>query len=358
MVRYEKIWEKLRRREPEATTALLFFQNTMFATADVVVTPAPIHLDEGLVPWCYSKPVGYYEALADRHGEFQLPWYWGPLAGSKSSDWIARAALDTIEQHRPTLTCVYLPHLDYNTQRFGPNSPQAHDDLRQMDRIVAGLLDGLERSGLRDETAVVVLGEYAMADVSRPVLLNRALREQGLLAVRTIGGREYLDLELSTAFAMVDHQVAHIYVKSGQLERVRAVLAAVDGVERLVDREEQVELQIDHPGSGELIAIAEPDAWFAYYWWLDDDLAPPYAREIDIHRKPAYDPCELFFDPVTKGIPLEPKRIRGSHGRPVDSAAGCPALIVSGPETSMVVQDRIHMADVPGVLLGLLGHDR
>jgi predicted AlkP superfamily pyrophosphatase or phosphodiesterase len=310
------------------------------------------------VPWCYSKPVGYYEALAQRHGEFQLPWYWGPLAGSKASEWIARAALDTIEQHRPTLTCVYLPHLDYNTQRFGPSSPQALEDLRQMDRIVAELLDGLDRSGLRDETAVVVLTEYAMTEVSRPVLLNRALREQSLVEVRTIGGHEYLDLELSTAFAMVDHQVAHIYVKPDQLGRVRAALDGVDGVDRLLDREEQHELQIDHLDAGELIAVAEPDAWFAYYWWLDDAQAPPYAREIDIHRKPAYDPCELFFDPATRGIPLEPERIRGSHGRPAASATACPALIVSAPEASIADREQPEMADVPIILLGLLGHGR
>jgi predicted AlkP superfamily pyrophosphatase or phosphodiesterase len=358
MVKRPKVWETLRERDPSATSALLFFQNTMFATADVVVTPAPIHLDEGLVPWCYSKPVGFYERLAERHGGFQLPWYWGPLAGSKSSEWIARAALDTLEEHRPTLTLVYLPHLDYNTQRFGAGSEQFKADLATMDRIVGEIVEGVERSGLRDDTAIVLVSEYAMTDVSRPVLLNRELRTHGLLAVREIGGHEYLDVELSTAFAMVDHQIAHVYVQPNQQAGVRAALEAIDGVERVLDRLEQARYEIDHPSSGDLVVIAEADAWFAYYWWLDDALAPPYAREIDIHRKPAYDPVELFFDPATKSIPLRPELVRGSHGRPPDLEPGRPALIVAQPGAARPASDELEMREVPGIILGLLGHGR
>lgn len=356
MVKREKVWEALRRQDPSATSALLFFQNTMFASAEVVVTPAPLHLDEGLLPWCYSKPVGFYERLAERHGEFQLPWYWGPLAGVKASEWIAQAALDTLEEHRPTLTFVYLPHLDYNTQRFGADSPQFVADLKRMDQIVAELLQGLDRLGLREDTAVVLLSEYAMTNVSRPVLLNQELRRRDLLAVRTIGGHEYLDLELSQAFAMVDHQMAHIYVQSGAGDRVRSALQEVEGIERVLGRAEQRALGIDHPSSGDLIAIADADAWFAYYWWLDDTLAPPYARQIDIHRKPAYDPVELFFDPATKSIPLRPEMIRGSHGRPADLEPSRPALIVAGGGGQRPPEDELDMAAVPGIILGLLGH--
>ena len=263
MVKRPKVWETLRERDPSATSALLFFQNTMFATADVVVTPAPIHLDEGLVPWCYSKPVGFYEQLAEKHGGFQLPWYWGPLAGSKSSEWIAKAALDTLDQHRPTLTFVYLPHLDYNTQRFGAASDQFKADLATMDRIVGEIVAGVEALGLADDTAIVLLSEYAMTDVSHPVLLNRALREQGLLAVREIAGSEYLDVELSAAFAMVDHQMAHVYVnrsEPNEIARVRAILEGIDGVERVLGRAEQAAYEIDQPSSGDLIAVASSNA--------------------------------------------------------------------------------------------------
>jgi predicted AlkP superfamily pyrophosphatase or phosphodiesterase len=356
MVKRPKLWEMLRAHDPSATSALLFFQNTMFATADVVVTPAPIHLDEGLVPWCYSKPVGYYERLAERHGEFQLPWYWGPLAGAKSSEWIAKAALDTLAELQPTLTLVYLPHLDYNTQRFGASSDQFKADLQTMDRIVGEIVAGVERLGLHEDTAIVVVSEYAMTDVRRPVLLNRELRQRGLLAVREIGGREYLDVELSTAFAMVDHQIAHIYMQPGQEARVRAVIEGIEGVERVLDRAEQAMYEIDHPSSGELIAIADSDAWFAYYWWLDDALAPPYAREIDIHRKPAYDPVELFFDPATKSIPLRPELVKGSHGRPPDLESARPALIVAQPGVARPDGDEVDMREVPSIILSLLGH--
>ncbi|MDP8923747.1 MAG: alkaline phosphatase family protein [Chloroflexota bacterium] len=358
MVKRPKVWERLRERDPAATTALLFFQNTMFASADVVVTPAPIHLDEGLVPWCYSKPVGYYEQLVERQGPFQLPWYWGPLAGVKASEWIADATLNTLELHRPTLTFAYLPHLDYNTQRFGSDSAQFHADLVALDGIVARILDGLDRLGLRKDTAIVLLSEYAMTDVSRPVLLNRELRRRGLVDVRVIGGKEYLDVELSPAVAMVDHQMAHVFVKPDHVAVVRAALVGVPGVERVLDREEQRALEIDHPSSGELIAIAESDAWFAYYWWLDDELAPPYAREIDIHRKPAYDPVELFFDPATKSIPLKPELVRGSHGRPPDLEPRRPALIVAGAGADGPPGDELDMRAVPELILSLLGHGR
>jgi predicted AlkP superfamily pyrophosphatase or phosphodiesterase len=354
MVKQPKLWERLRERDPAATTALLFFQNTMFASADIVVTPAPIHLDEGLVPWCYSKPVGFYEQLAERHGEFQLPWYWGPIAGSKSSEWIAKAALDTLDQHRPAVTFVYLPHLDYNTQRFGADSDQFKADLRKMDEIVGEIVAGVERLGLKDDTAIALVSEYAMTNVQRPVLLNRELRERGLISVRTIAGKEYLDLELSTAFAMVDHQIAHVFVQPGQQQAVRAILEATPGVERVLDRSEQANYEIDHQSSGDLIAIAEADAWFSYYWWLDDALAPPYAREIDIHRKPAYDPVELFFDPATRSIPLKPELVRGSHGRPPDMESARPALIVAAPGATKPTAAEIDMRAVPDILLNLL----
>jgi predicted AlkP superfamily pyrophosphatase or phosphodiesterase len=313
MVKREKIWQRLRRADPEAKAALLFFQNTMFADTQVVVTPAPLHEEHELVPWCYSKPVGFYEKLAEKHGGFELPWYWGPLAGSKSSEWIVKAALDTIAEHDPTLTCVYLPHLDYNTQRFGPGSEQHKADLATMDRLVGELLDGLRTQGKLDDAAVLMVSEYAMREVSRPIFLNRKLREAGLLQVREIGGYEYLDFELSDAFAMVDHQMAHVYVKPGAEAQTRAALWG-PGVDRVLDRYEQVDLAIDHPNSGELIAIAEADAWFPYYWWLEDEKAPPFARTVDIHRKPGYDPVELFFDPASRSVPLDANLVKGRTG--------------------------------------------
>jgi hypothetical protein len=356
MVKREKIWEKLRRFDSQATTALLFFQNTMFADAEVVVTPAPLHEEHELVPWCYSKPVGYYEQLAERHGPFELASYWGPLAGARSSEWIAKAALDTLRDHQPTLTWVYLPHLDYNTQRFGPDSPQFRDDLAAMDRIVGDLLDGLRQQGQLDNTAVVVVSEYAMRAVERPVFINRLLREANLLQVREIAGHEYLDTELSRAFAMVDHQMAHLYLKPDAEGEVRAALWGKPGIEKLIGDFEKREYQIDHPNSGEVIAIAEADSWFPYYWWLDDEKAPPYARTVDIHRKPGYDPVELFFDPATRAIPLDASLVKGSHGRPADRESQRPLLVAWGAGLPRRPPGEVPMTHLGELLTGLLGH--
>jgi predicted AlkP superfamily pyrophosphatase or phosphodiesterase len=356
MVKREKLWERLRRADQQAKTALLFFQNTMFAQADIVVTPAPLHEEHELVPWCYSKPVGYYEQLAERLGPFDLSWYWGPLAGSRSSDWIARAALETIRDHQPTMTWVYLPHLDYNTQRFGPKSQQFEDDLRTMDGLVKTFLDDLKGLGPVEETAIIVLSEYAMGPVSRPIFLNRMLREAGLLAVREIGGREYLDLELSRAFAMVDHQIAHLYFKSDAEREVRDALEGKPGIQTLLDDYAKGELAIDHPSSGDLIAVADADAWFPYYWWLADEKAPPFARTVDIHRKPGYDPVELFFDPATKSIPLDASLVKGSHGRPHDLDPARPVLIAYGPGLPRKPTGEVPATAVPDLILGVLGY--
>jgi predicted AlkP superfamily pyrophosphatase or phosphodiesterase len=356
MVQQEKVWERLSRFDPQARTALLFFQNTMFAQADVVVTPAPLHEEHELVPWCYSKPVGYYEQLAERHGPFDLSWYWGPLAGSRSSEWIVKAALDTIRDHQPTVTWVYLPHLDYNTQRFGPDSQQFKDDLVGMDGLVRTFLDELKGLGPVDDTAVVVVSEYAMGSVSRPVYLNRILREAGLLSVREIAGREYLDFELSRAFAMVDHQMAHLYLKPEDENVVRAAIWGQAGIEKLLGDFEKRELAIDHPTSGELIALAEPDVWFPYYWWLEDEKAPPFARTVDIHRKPGYDPVELFFDPSTKSIPLDASLVKGSHGRPPDRDLARSLLIAYGAGLPRKPSGEVPMTAIQDLVLGLLGH--
>jgi predicted AlkP superfamily pyrophosphatase or phosphodiesterase len=356
MVMQEKVWERLRRADPQAKTALLFFQNTMFADAEVVVTPAPLHEEHALIPWCYSKPVGYSEQLAERHGSFDLAWYWGPLAGSRSSEWIVKAALDTIRDHQPTLTWIYLPHLDYDTQRFGPESQQFQDDLATMDGLVRTFLDELKAIGPVEETAIVAVSEYAMGPVGRPIYLNRILREAGLLSVREVAGREYLDFELSRAFAMVDHQMAHLYIKADAEAAVRAAIWGRPGVEKLLGDFEKRELAIDHPNSGEIIAVAEADAWFPYYYWLDDEKAPPFARTVDIHRKPGYDPVELFFDPASKSIPLDATLVKGSHGRPPDRDPARPVLIAYGAELPRRPPGEVPAAAIPDLIMGLLGH--
>jgi predicted AlkP superfamily pyrophosphatase or phosphodiesterase len=296
LVQAPRLWDLL----PGKKTAVLFWQNSMFIQADIVVTPRPLHLDSGLVQWCYSKPVGYYERLAAAIGPFQLQHYWGPAAGLAASRWIADAAKWTWRHERPDLLLVYLPHLDYASQKLGPNPPAA---LREVDGIVGELLNEFQ------DATVIVCSEYALTPVTGALYPNRQLRAAGLLRVREIAGKEYLDFELSDAFAIVDHQVAHIYCKPGKLDAARAALPGVEFT------------TIAHPRAGELVAIAPKDKWFAYYWWDDWEQAPEFAFTVDIHRKPGYDPCEMWFDyrrtarTFKLATGTDPTRVKGSHGR-------------------------------------------
>lgn len=327
LVQKERVWDTLKtksaRLQSNVKTAVLFWQNTMFAHSDVIITPRPLHMGDGsMVQWCYSKPVGYYEEVTKSLGEFNLATYWGPMASHRSSEWIGKAAEYTLEKLRPNLTFVYIPHVDYSAQRFGTNSNQVRDDLKKADSIVGSIVEKTSKLGMSDETEFLIISEYAFNDVSGAVPLNIKLRDAGLLDIRTIGGKEYIDFELSRAFAMVDHQVAHIYVKDGFVDKTQKVLEDLQGVERVLTKEEQKELKIDNERSGELIAISARDMWFSYYWWHESQKAPPFAGTVDIHRKPGYDPLELFFDREKNSIPFDTNLIKGSHGRSANLETG------------------------------------
>ncbi|HEV3432536.1 MAG TPA: nucleotide pyrophosphatase/phosphodiesterase family protein [Nitrososphaera sp.] len=317
LVQAQRVWDQVKQTNAKKT-AVLFWQNTMYANSDIVVTPRPIHLDDRMVMWCYSKPAGYYEKLKEKYGEFNLASYWGPLASPKSSEWIGSAAEYTLESERPNFLFVYIPHVDYSAQRFGTGTEQVRNDLKKADEIVGRLVQKSIDLGIRDETQFIILSEYAFNDVTGAVPLNLVLRDAGLLSVRTIQEKEYLDFEYSKAFAMVDHQVAHIYIKDGYEKETRKALETASGVDRILDSTGKKDLAIDHERSGELIVIAARDKWFSYYWWYEEDKAPDFARKVDIHRKPGYDPVELFIDPKTKSIPLDTSLVKGSHGRPVN----------------------------------------
>jgi predicted AlkP superfamily pyrophosphatase or phosphodiesterase len=320
LVRSERIWDAAGRSGLK--TAVLFWQNTMYANADIIVTPRPLHLDDKMVMWCYSKPVGYYEELRGRFGEFELASYWGPLASSRSSEWIANSAEYSLERHRPDLLFVYLPHVDYSAQRFGKDDSRTVADVKKADEIVGRLAEKVSKLGIKDDTNFVILSEYGFNNVTGAVPINLALRDAGLVAVRNIQGKEYLDFEYSKAFAMVDHQVAHVYVKDGFEGETIKTLGTTRGIERVLDAKGKAEYKLDHSRSGEVVAIAARDRWFSYYWWHDEEFAPEFARKVDIHRKPGYDPVELFFDPKSRSIPLDPSLVKGSHGRPPDRNTG------------------------------------
>ena len=247
----------------------------MYSTADYTVTPRPMYPADGRkIPDVYTKPIELRDELQSALGRFPLFNFWGPGASIRSTRWIADAALHVDRKFNPTLTLIYLPHLDYVLQRLGLDDPAAANDLRELDSICGELIDHYSSRGAR----IVVLSEYGITNVCRPVHLNRVLREHGLLAIREELGKELLDPGASAAFAVADHQVAHVYVNDLQkLDHVREVLEASAGVQRVLSLAERSELHLDHPRSGELIVLAERDSWFTYYYWLNDAAAPDFA---------------------------------------------------------------------------------
>ena len=285
LVQAPKIWDTARAADSTFTCANLFWWFNMYSTADYAVTPRPIYRADGAKhPDIYTTPASLRQDLQSKLGTFPLFDFWGPRTSIKSSQWIADAAIHVDRQHNATLTLVYLPHLDYSFQRLGPRDPAVATDLREVDAVCGRLIEYFESRGAR----VIVLSEYGLADVSRPVHLNRVLREHGLLAVREELGGELLDAGASAAFAVADHQIAHVYVNdASKTATVRALLEKTPGVERVLDRTQQIPYRIAHDRSGDFVVIAESGAWFTYYYWLDDDSRarlradrrhPPQAR--------------------------------------------------------------------------------
>lgn len=330
LVSGEKIWEKAKKEDPGFTCANMFWWYNMYSSADYAVTPRPNYLADGRkMPDCYSQPAGLRDLLQDKLGQFPLFQFWGPGANIKSSQWIADASMLTDDLHDPTLSLIYLPHLDYCLQKFGPDFSKIHKELNEIDEVIRQLVTFYEKKGAQ----IIILSEYGIAPVKHPVHLNRLLREQGLLNIRVERGLELLDAGASKAFVVADHQIAHVYINDPAVtEQVRALLEGVPGVELILNKEEQAAYHIDHERSGDLVLMADENSWFTYYFWLDDAKAPDYARCVDIHKKPGYDPAEMFmtsklragykllkkkagFRYVMDVIPLDADLIRGSHGR-------------------------------------------
>jgi len=310
-----RIWEAT--SDTGLKTGALFFQHLIDTTADVAMTPSPIEdQDNNLIEMnCWSNPEQFYDELEAEYGHFPLHCYWGPGANEESSKWILTAAREAIDRYDPDMLWVYVPHLDYDAQRAGPDTTEFNDALETVDRLAGQFVDVLRQDDRWDETVVNVISEYGFHSVDTPVFPNRALREAGFLSVRRDSDRGGdVDLPGSDAFAMVDHQVAHVYVDSKHIPAVRERLEALDGVATVLDELGREERGIDHPNAGDLVLVAEPNAWFQYYWWTDNDDAPQYATDMDIHAKPGYDPCELFFG--ESGLAsLDPSKVSGSHGR-------------------------------------------
>lgn len=369
LVQGEKVWETLRRTYEGYRVANVCWWYAMGATTDFTVTPRPIYYADGKkAPDAYTRPPQLHDELVAELGEFPLFQYWGPTASIRSSEWIVGAARRLMP--RVDLTLAYLPHLDYDLQRFGPDSPQARAAAVEVDDALAPLLDDAELLGVE----VVVLSEYGITAADTPVDVNRALRAEGLLEVYTQDGMEYLDPWVSRAFAVADHQVAHVYVADpDDLERVRKVCEALPGVSEVLDRAGQATYGLDHERAGELVLVADRTAWFTYYYWEDDARAPDFARGVEIHRKPGYDPAELFLDPedplvkikagltlarkfaglryAMKVVPLDPSPVRGTHGRLPDNDEDAPLVLCS---SAGVLGDRVAATEVRDLMVRLV----
>lgn len=364
VVHGRKIWDDLRERAAGFTCAKLFWWYNMYSSADYSITPRPMYPADGRKVFdIYTHPFSIRGEIKADLGEFPFPAFWGPAAGSKGkfepdqvSRWIADSAKWIENRYHPTLSLIYLPHLDYNLQRLGPRHPEVQNDFRRIDAIVGDLISFFEKNGVQ----VIVLSEYGISAVSEPVHLNRIFREKGWLAIKDEMGLELLDGGASRAFAVADHQAAHIYVNDRSiLSEVRSTLERTPGVERVLGADEKIATRIDHPRAGDIIAIAAENAWFTYYYWLDDSKAPDFARTVDIHRKPGYDPVELFLNPAIRMplvkiatklfrkklgfrmlmdvIPLDARLVKGSHGRVPSDKREFPILIgptqqISKPE--------------------------
>ena len=335
LVNGEKVWDAARKRDPSITTCVMFWWYNMYSSAKYSVTPRPIYKADGRkIPDVYAEPADLRDRLQSELGTFPLFHFWGPASSIKSSQWIADASVLVHQWHLPTLSLIYLPHLDYSLQKLGPEHRDIPKHVREIDTVVGNLIDYFDSQGVR----IILVSEYGIEAVDDSVHINRELRKADLLRVRTEQGLELLDPGASDAFAVADHQIAHVYVNArDRMNQVKATCQEIDGIDLILDDREQHEHVINHERSGDLVLVSNHRRWFSYDYWLDARHAPDFARTVDIHRKPGYDPCELFIDPklslpkpqiawklvrkklgfrtLIDVIPLDTSLVRGSHGR-------------------------------------------
>lgn len=362
LVRGPRIWELLQEKYgKDFTCAKLFWWYNMYSTANWTMTPRPMYPADGRKIFdIYTQPMGLRAEVTSALGKFPFPYFWGPMADIPSTRWIARAAMWTEQAHRPNLSLVYLPHLDYDLQRFCKNSSKA---LAQLDT----LLDELINFYNEREVEIIILSEYGISPVTQPIALNRIFRQQGWITIKEERGTEMLDCGASRAFAVADHQVAHIYINDASIrEEVKQLLLNTQGVDELREPAQEWGESIGTQRAGDFIAIASPHAWFSYYYWDDDNKAPDFAPCIDIHRKPGYDPAELFFDPalrapklkaacflakkilgfraLMKVIALNGDQVKGSHGRDIVPKDEAPVFIGSHALPDIHSAQDVHQA--------------
>ena len=361
LIQSEQIWTALKNRDQNATSANIFCWYNMYCPADTAITVRPMYPADGRkIPDIYTSPTELRAAINAGLGQFPLFNFWGPNSSIPSSQWIANTTLKVLQEKRPDLAIAYLPHLDYAMQKFGPEHKSIEHELNAIDAVCGQLVSYAQDNNY----AVIVLSEYGIQEVSQVCYLNRIFRQQGWLAIREELGLELLDAGSSQVFAVADHQIAHIYMNNpGLTSKVRSLLEQQPEIEMVLDDEAKQEFGLNHERSGELIAVAKTNAWFSYYYWLDDKKAPDFARTVDIHRKPGYDPVELFLDPTIRFpklriagkllakklgfrtlmdlIPLDASLVKGSHGTlSKDKASG--AVYICSEADALTAEQKEH----------------
>ncbi|MEW4562165.1 nucleotide pyrophosphatase/phosphodiesterase family protein [Bremerella sp. JC770] len=341
-----QIWDTLKQHDSSLTSAVWFPMLSKRCSADYVCMPAPVHNPDGSESlWCYTRPTEYYGQLLEEHGHFPLKFFWGPLASIPSTKWIADTAALTAKKHKPNFFYIYLPHLDYQAQKLGPDSEPAMKAVAELDVVLGDLFTELKQA-YGEDVLILVASEYTIVPVDHVTYPNRVLREAGLVKINSGEDGETIDYPGSDAFAVADHQLSHVYVKDrdqATIDKVVKLFEGQEGIAEVLAGDDREKYFLNHQRSGDVVLVSTANSWQAYYYWLDDANAPKFARTVDIHRKPGYDPVELHVDMATKSIPLDATLVKGSHGAPAKTDAQRGILLSNQkgvyPETPMADTD-------------------
>jgi hypothetical protein len=352
-----QIWDTLHQHNPKLTSAVWFPMLSKGSGADYICMPKPVHNPDGSESlWCYTRPVELYGTLRDTFGHFPLKHFWGPLANILSTKWIAETAALAMRDFQPNFFFIYLPHLDYAAQKTGPDSPQALAAVKELDEVLGKLFEEGNAAFGGKQPLWLIASEYVITPVDHVTYPNRTLREAGLLTVKDDGEGELIDFASTPAWALVDHQFSHVFVKDADpatIDKVAKLFRGQPGIAEVLVGDERAKYGINHERSGEIILVSTPNSWQAYYYWLDDAKVPKFARTVDIHRKPGYDPVELHFDFATKSIPLDATLVKGSHGAPVTTEEQRGVLLAS--QRGVFVEQPMADTDVADLVLRQFG---
>ena len=376
LVQAPKVWDEAKKRDPNFTCSNMFWWYNMYSTVDYAVTPRPLYPSDGRkLPDIHSHPMDFRDRLQKELGQFPLFSFWGPNANIESTRWIAEASKKVDQWTNPTLTFIYLPHLDYNLQRVGIDFSKIAKDLNEIDEVCKDLITYYEKQ----DAEVILLSEYGITSVNNPIHINRILRKKGYIVVKEELGLETLDAGTCKAFAVADHQIAHVYINDPKdIPAVKKLLEATPGIGKVLDEEGKKAYHISHDRAGELVVVADKNSWFTYYYWLDDAKAPDFARTVAIHAKPGYDPVEGFADPNIKFlkakvgikvlkkklgfrylmdvIPLDATLVKGSHGRTSEDTLDHPILVTQ--QSTLVKEAVVEPTDIYNLILEHIFRDQ